>query len=122
MMTLPELRNLLAQFTYKPGWAMRYRPCERGALVWVAYDGTGDYGAEPWVGRKLYVSPHATRSEVIGTVQVCVELAERHEMLENLRKSGQVVTDPHIDREGLLSVIASGIVGQDVRDDAMLVT
>ena len=53
-------------------------------------------------GRKWYISPHATKSEVIRTAFKAVLTCEEHETREQFKYNGHAVFSPHIDVDELL--------------------
>ena len=55
-------------------------------------------------GRKWYLSPHMTDSEVILTAWAAVEMAELHEARELFLFEGERVLNPHIDVRELQNI------------------
>lgn len=50
-----------------------------------------------WTGRKWYVSPFSTVSEVVQTALAAVLMAAEHELREQFTYQGVRVFDPHMD-------------------------
>ena len=59
---------------------------------------------EPQYGRKWYISPHMTGSEVIQTCLMAVIAFEEHEARESFTVAGAVAFGPHIDVDQLISI------------------
>jgi len=59
---------------------------------------------EEWKGRKWYLSPHMTESEVIFTAYSACEAAVKHEIMEGFKFDNQIVINPHVDFRKLLEV------------------
>lgn len=55
-------------------------------------------------GRKWYVSPYATKSEVIRTAFKAVLTCEEHETREQFKYNGQSIFSPHIDVDQMTSI------------------
>ena len=60
-----------------------------------------DGGRYVWKGRKWFLSPHMTRSEVVQTAFMAVLAAVEHETREQFKYSGQSIYDPHFDVNAL---------------------
>ena len=72
---------------------------------------------EPWGGRKWFLSPHMTRSEVVQTALKAVLTAEEHEARERFRYRGRAIFGPHYDVDRLWE-LAGDRDHQDVRKAA----
>lgn len=68
-------------------------------------------------GRKWFLSPYMTRSEVVQTAHMAVQAAVEHEAREDFRYRGEAVFGPHFDVETLV-VLAWDDAGHDVRKAA----
>lgn len=64
-------------------------------------------------GRKWFLSPHMTKSEVVQTALKAVLAWEEHEAREKFKYRGQAVFGPHLDVDALHEVVCKGRV--DVR-------
>ena len=71
---------------------------------------------EPWSGRKWYLSPHMTKSEVVQTAFKAVLTAEEHESREKFKYNGQAIFGPHFDVDVLASVCKLKEMAMDVRE------
>lgn len=125
-----EIEAVVALITYKQGWSILVREdfdiTARGArdphvrpYLQVKYDGTGEYGSEPWTGRKWMLSQHMTRTEVVCTAFKAVMSAEEHETRELFKYLGHEVFGPHFDVDDIVRLRDKGELHQDVRADAM---
>lgn len=56
----------------------------------------------PWSGRKWFLSPHMTASEIVQTALKAVLTAMEHEIRENFKYRGVTVFDPHLDVDALV--------------------
>jgi hypothetical protein len=73
--------------------------------------------AETQTGRKWYLSPHMTRSEVVLTALKAILTAEEHEARERFRYKGRRIAGPHINVDFL--VATTGLKENlDLRDPA----
>ena len=98
-MTEEKLRGILNDCHFRPSWGYRLEPYDRGWLFQVEFLSPFE---EPWKrelqrGRKFYISPFATESEVVQTYWLAVSLALEHEARELFTYKGAVVFGPHID-------------------------
>lgn len=57
----------------------------------------------PWSGRKWFLSPHMTRSEVVQTLWKALTTALEHEAREAFTYRGETIFDPHLDVDGLVA-------------------
>lgn len=93
--------------TYKPGYRLLLKPdAEVPAGRWyyqVECDRIDAITGKPGTGRggKAYLSPHATRSELVQTAFGLFKGFEEHEAREFFRWSGHQVFGPHMDVLGL---------------------
>lgn len=62
-------------------------------------------------GRKWYLSPHMTASEVMQTALLAAIQAAEHEVREKFRFQGKAVFNPHYD----VFKLASADIGEDTR-------
>lgn len=89
--------------TYKPGYRLELKPDREVAngrwYYQVECDRPDAITGEPGVGRgsKAYLSPHATRSELVQTAFGLFKGYEEHECREFFRYDGEQVFGPHID-------------------------
>jgi hypothetical protein len=97
----PLIRESLAAVSYKPGWLLSVKiDRARGDSVYLqwSFDApcakTGD--VLPQMGRKWYLSPHMTISELVGTAFKAAIAAEEHECRELFRWNGKRIFNPHI--------------------------
>jgi len=58
----------------------------------------------PWAGRKWFLSPHMTRTEIVQTAFKAVSTALEHEMREGFLFRGESVFDPHLDVDTLVEM------------------
>lgn len=105
-MTAEQLDALMTATTF-PGYTWRLQAIESGWLVWASFKAActvsgGD--PVPWTTRKWYVSQHACRSEVVGTLFKLVVTSLEHEAREMFKVDGRAVFDPHVDVAALASI------------------
>ncbi len=55
-------------------------------------------------GRKWYLSPHMTRSEIVQTALKAVLTAEEHEIRERFKYRGRRIFGPHFDVDALFEI------------------
>lgn len=101
------LDEILQSVTY-PGYTWCIEALgERGWLVWASFMAPCSvHGGEPikWTTRKWYISKHACRSEVIGSLFKLVLTSLEHEARELFKVDGQAVYDPHVSIDALAAV------------------
>jgi hypothetical protein len=68
-----------------------------------------------WWGRKWYISPHMTDSEIVQTIFLACKVAMEHELREQFKFEGQPVFDPHHDLSGLASAMHHKALGKATR-------
>lgn len=68
---------------------------------------TGEY-TQYQRGRKWWLSPHMTRSELVQTALMAVLAAVEHEAREDFRYKGVAIFGPHLDVEALRVLVQSG--------------
>ncbi len=68
-----------------------------------------------WTGRKWYVSPYSTRSEVVQTILKAYLTALEHEAREKFTFGGVAVFDPHLDLLDLRDALKFNSIGHDTR-------
>lgn len=101
--------------TYKPGYRILLRPDGRdhdhGRWYYqIEADRVDAITGEQGVGRggKAYLSPEATRSELVQTVFGLLKAFEEHECREFFRYDGQQVFGPHFDVLALHEIATAG--------------
>ena len=57
-----------------------------------------------WRGRKWYLTPYMTESEVVFTAWAAFEAAVKHETMEGFRFDNQTVINPHVNFRKLLEI------------------
>lgn len=95
MMHDNEIKTIVDQITYKPGWSIildhdQLDPDSRLYIQITAAtpDSTNPSSIVPWKSAKHYLSPFMCRQEIVGTVYHAIERAELHEMNEFFRYKG----------------------------------
>jgi hypothetical protein len=68
-------------------------------------------------GRKWYLSPYMTKSEVVLTALKAVLTAEEHEARERFRYKGRRIAGPHLDVDALADM-AGSLNNLDLRSEA----
>jgi hypothetical protein len=67
-----------------------------------------------WHGRKWFLSPHMTKSEVVQTAFKAVITAVEHEVREQFKYRGVPIFGPHFDVDSLVTLYETGH-GEDSR-------
>lgn len=112
---------ILAQINYKPDWKLRLLEKGDGYLLqwtFMEKDLTNpDPNAplEEQFGRKWYISPYMTTSEVIRTAYLAVIQAEMHEIGERFTFQDTRIFDPHMNLLQLEQAIFNEQIGVDNR-------
>lgn len=98
-----QLQNLLSFVTFRD-WRFRSGPLGDGCFIQVEFDCADTDSGEPATmrGRKWYISPFAIADEVYKTCWIAVELALRHEAMEEFKVGGVAPFHPHTNIEYLL--------------------
>lgn len=119
LITIDFLKALLDQIYYK-GWKFHCDNLGPGFFVQVQFWATcNDYpGNESKVqhGRKWYISPFATKSEIVLTALKAVITAEEHEVRERFTFRKQRIFGPHLDVENLVWALEEKKIEIDKRD------
>jgi hypothetical protein len=110
--------ELLAQCTFpmldKATWELG-EDGERLYLQVKWWGHNSETGAREWcIGRKWFLSPHMTNSEVVQTAFAAVMAVMEHETREFFQYKGQPIFCPHYDVEILVALHRRGSC-QDVR-------
>lgn len=81
----------------------------------IEWDGKDSVTKEPrrCKGRKWYLSPHMTHSELIQTALAAVLAIEEHEAREEFKYKGQAIFGPHFNVDSLVALCEHGVL--DVR-------
>ncbi len=77
--------------------------------MWKAPDATCRQPHKVLGGRKWFLSPYMTKSEVINTAFMAALAAEEHECREFFKYNGQPIYGPHWDVDKLAGLMATGI-------------
>lgn len=99
-MNRSELDAIINDITYKD-WSIYVDEKNTNWYLYVAFLADGDIQK----GRKWYVSPHSTRSEVVQTALLAILTAEEHEARETFRYKGAKIFGPHIDVDFLVESV-----------------
>lgn len=100
MLTKGEVIAIMADVDYR-GWNFIVGVMNDGCYIQASFE------AVNWdvqLGRKWYLSPHATRSEVVQTALKAVLTAEEHEAREHFRYKGQTIFFPHLDVDEMAEI------------------
>ncbi len=105
-MTYEQVKELIAQVSHPD---FRYSVFLKQGLTFLQIEptnGTCNSTGEPmqWRGRKWYLSPHMTRSEIVQTAFLATKTAVEHELREHFTFKGVTVLDPHLDMDNLAQV------------------
>jgi hypothetical protein len=113
MLTRPDFESILSRIAYRKGWRFHLnfesdRPWMQ--VRFMALDVPGSV-LITLHGRKWFLSPHMTESEVVATAFKALLTAEEHECRERFTYRGQRVFGPHIDVARVASLLESGELG-----------
>jgi len=97
-----RVEEILRDVRY-PGHCWRVAPFGDGVYLQISYMEpdveTGEFAAQR--GRKWYISPHATRSEVVQTALKAALTSAKHRVREHFLYKGKRIFGPHFDPEQL---------------------
>jgi hypothetical protein len=107
MLTLRELRKIVDEVEYRD-WDLVVREDGNDGrpylqVQFVACDAV-TRRTEEWSGRKWFLSPHMTRSEVVQTAFKAIMTAAEHEVRENFLWRDRAIFGPHLDVEALWAI------------------
>lgn len=108
-----EFKYIIKQIEFE-GWEfLVIRPSHSvgNCLLQVRFSADG----KEWGGRKWYLSPYMTVSEVVQTALAAVLAAVEHEAREHFLYQGRAIYGPHLNVTNLLELVDLGAV--DVRPD-----
>lgn len=117
MMADTVVHQILSAVTYKDWWLLVTKDRQRGDAYYIQWHfkarcvKTG--GVYEQKGRKWYLSPYMTESELVGTAFKAALTAEEHECRESFNYYGHRVFNPHVDVRALLEVCDR----EDVREE-----
>lgn len=112
-MNTDDMRAIVAQITYKPGWSIALVEKEGDRPYLQVSVGEGAEAAMcavtrqrpyAWDGGKRWLSPHMCRQEIVGQCFGAFKDAEDHELREWFRYKGAAIYGPHIDPDELIEV------------------
>lgn len=130
-MTNEEMFKIVEAITYKPGWHIGFHAvaAEPDTEPYIQLEISEESDASldaskrdgtrtPWKSRRVYLSHHMCRQEIVGAVFGLIDGAERHEMREWFRYRGASIYNPHLDPDVLVGV-ASRASSFNVRENSM---
>lgn len=109
-----DLQAVLRAITYKD-WSLYYATDEAGReyIRWKFEAQCAKSGMPMSVsGRRWWLSPHMTESEIVQTALLAALTAEEHEARESFRYHGKRVFNPHVSVRRLFEVCED----EDARD------
>lgn len=112
-LTQENIESVVRDIVYKD-WAVRIKPLGDGyfiQIIFIANDCKTGL-PEQQKGRKWYVSPYSTKSEVVQTVFAAIGMVEEHERRENFFYKGEAIFGPHFSCEDLKDF------AKDAKEDA----
>lgn len=114
MITLPQILEIVSSIEYKD-WKLDLitPPSSNPYIQWKIPDNKAPMGY--WNCRKWLLSPHMTKSEIIQTIFLAIQVAEEHESRESFKYKGESILSPHLDLEKLHKLISSGDLEEDIR-------
>lgn len=125
-MTNVELKQIIDNISYKPGWTILLNTIER-PFIQLSVDETSDATLDSvkrdgtriaWKSGKRYISQFMCRQEIVGLVFALIKDAELHEVHEWFRYRDTSIYNPHLDPDILVDV-ASKKESFCVREDSM---
>lgn len=104
-LTCEQFARVVASVTYKD-WRPSFKPAYDVDDVLLGYLFQWSFGAPDNMSddktrvfeccsRQWFIPVTADRTDVINTLWLAVEIAERHEFMEQFRVAGQVLRNPH---------------------------
>lgn len=117
--------SVLEKVAFLPGWEIRARPLiaanefsREASLIYWAFPCLRSNEGE-YKGRKWYISPYATDSEIVLTAFKAAATALEHEAREAFLYKGQAILGPHFDVDFLVAAIEkTGNLALDVRHES----
>jgi len=117
MKTIQEMIEILEQVSYKKGWKIVFHKSEERPYIQVEFDGedceTGDIELQK--GRKWYLSPFMTNSELVYTAFKAIQAAEDHEMREFFKYKNVKVINPHFSVDDIVDMVNAKQLTEDAR-------
>lgn len=113
-----HVSSILEHVSYKPGWNVSVGVEDNGRLwLQVRFDVLDVVTGEPEKqrGRKWFLSPYMTVSEVVSTAFKAFLTAEEHECREAFSYRGQRVLGPHMNLEHVAQLLECGLLPDDRR-------
>jgi hypothetical protein len=118
--TRTEIILILNKIKYdKPSWTWVLKEKGNGFLLQWTFlerdltDPNPNAEEEEQFGRKWYVSPYMTESEIVRTAFLAIQQAEMHEIAERFTFNGVRIFDPHMNYVHLAELIDD--IGTDNR-------
>lgn len=103
---LKGIQSILME-VHIPGYKLNLRPMSRGACLQISQTVTcvvtGTKGEQ--VGRKWYISSHATAGEIVQTALMAVLAFSEHEIRETFTYKGVPVFCPHFNLDKIVDLI-----------------
>lgn len=110
MKTFLEIKTIISRIKYKE-WFIDVKDSEGRAYLQVSFVApdiaTGE--REVQKGRKWWLSPHMTETEIVTTAFKAVVAAEEHEVRENFRYDDQLIYNPHFNVNDLVKLAKTAI-------------
>jgi hypothetical protein len=107
MKTFAEFEEIIRQCSFKP-WTISVHRGDQCRIYLQIHDEAAVCNVTgkpaPWSGRKWYLSPHMTETEVVKTALKAVIAAVEHETLERFKYKDLSIFDPHIRVEDLIHI------------------
>jgi len=100
MLSLEQLRAVLARVSYKPGWSFSlWESRWEGICMGIRFQATDSYASSPGVGVtinvKTFVPPCPNEQYFLAFLAYRLSRIELHEMREFLKVDGKCLDDPH---------------------------
>ena len=97
MMLKGDIKEILEQITYKPGWEFNL---DDKLNLQVRFFADGEIQK----GRKWQISIYSCKSEVVQTCMKAILACEEHETREKFKYRGRSIFGPHFDVDALVEI------------------
>ena len=116
--TIVEILNEISYLD----WEFRVDEMGNGYFIQVLFNAPDIHTGtiEQQRGRKWYVSPYSSDSEIVQTVFLAIMVAEEHERRENFRFNNEMIFGPHYSSLALAEFASRGDEVEDARQHLVL--
>jgi len=117
MNTLEDIKNVVANITYKKGWeVLTFMDGDR-PMIQVIFDGEDEKtgNLEKQKCRKWAMSFHMTTTEIVYSVLKAIQAAEDHETREFFKYKNVRIANPHFSVEDIVLMVNENKLNEESR-------